>query len=212
MLSILAGKGAAAIKDPKSGLLAMRPLPSLHQLPIYNNPFGHPICQTRPLALAPRAGFFSDMEVFTPKSTRRSTRLRVEIPVILTSMDRRHPVSAECTALVVSPQGCGLRATQGLPLETPVLLGELPGGAGASGHVVSCLPLGADGKYFLIGISLYNPGNVWGVTNPPADWDCLPAKANAAAAAGDAPAASNNKGEWPYNLFAGHSETRSGRK
>jgi len=153
------------------------------------------------------------MDVFTPKSTRRSTRLRVELPVILTSMDRRHPFSAECTALVVSPQGCGLRAAQGLPLETPVLLGELPGGASASGHVVSCLPLGADGKYFLLGVSLYNPGNVWGVSNPPADWDCPPAKASAAAASGEGgSAASKGKGEWPYNLPAGRNDTRLGKK
>lgn len=153
------------------------------------------------------------MEVFTPKSTRRSTRLRVEIPVILTSMDRRHPVSAECTALVVSPQGCGLRVALGLPLETPVLLGELPGGGSASGHVVSCLPLGTDGKHFLLGVSLYNPGNVWGVANPPEDWDCLPAKASAASAAGEGgSAASKGKGEWPYNLPTSHNDTRLGKK
>jgi hypothetical protein len=153
------------------------------------------------------------MDVFTPKSTRRSTRLRVEFPVILTSMDRRHPFSSECTALVVSPQGCGLRAAQGLPLETPVLLGELPGGASASGHVVSCLPLGGDGKFFLLGVSLYNPGNVWGVANPPADWDCPPAKASAAAAAGDGSnVASKSIGEWPYNLPAGRNDTRTGKK
>lgn len=153
------------------------------------------------------------MEVFSPKSSRRSTRLRVEIPVILTSMDRRHPFSAECTALVVSPQGCGLRAAQGLPLETPVLLAELQAGGSASGHVVSCLPLGADGKYFLLGVSLYNPGNVWGVTNPPEDWNCPPAQASAAAAAGEGGrAASNSNGEWPYNLPAGHNETRQGKK
>jgi hypothetical protein len=153
------------------------------------------------------------MEVFIPKSTRRSTRLRVELPVIVTSMDRRHPFSAECIVLVVSPQGCGFRAPQGLPLETPVLLSELPGGGKASGRVANCLPLGADGKNFLIGVSLYNPGNVWGIANPPTDWNCLPAKANAALAAGDgSAAASKGKSEWPYNLFAGHSEAHSGRK
>ncbi|MGB0011062.1 MAG: hypothetical protein WBQ03_05615, partial [Candidatus Sulfotelmatobacter sp.] len=103
------------------------------------------------------------MEILTPKMTRRSTRVRVQIPLVVTSMDRRHPFSAQCVALVVSPQGCGIRASQALPLETPVLLGDLPGGGSASGRVANCLPLGNDGKSFLIGVSLFNEGNVWGL-------------------------------------------------
>jgi hypothetical protein len=117
------------------------------------------------------------MEVFTPKTARRSTRVRVEIPLTLTCMDRRNPLTAQCVALVVSPQGCGVRSSQPLPMETPVLLGNLPGGATATGYVANCLPLGNDGKYFLIGISLYNHGNIWGIADPPGDWDC-PAPSN----------------------------------
>ncbi|MGA7926066.1 MAG: hypothetical protein WCA20_08725 [Candidatus Sulfotelmatobacter sp.] len=59
---------------------------------------------------------------------RRSTRLRVEISVTVTSLDRKHPFSAKCGALVVSPQGCGFRASQALPLETPLRLNDLPAG------------------------------------------------------------------------------------
>ena len=141
------------------------------------------------------------MEVFTPKTTRRSTRLRVEISLLLTSMDRRHPLSAQCVALLVSPQGCGLRASQALPIETPVLLGNLPNGTTASGRVANCLPLGNDGKYFLIGISLYNHGNVWGIADPPEDWNCA-ADPNAASAASPSNpgAAKKSKTAWPYNL------------
>ena len=148
------------------------------------------------------------MEVVTPKTTRRSTRLRVDIPVVVTSMDRRHPFSAECRALVVSAQGCGLRAPQALPLETPVLLNELPGGGSASGRVASCLPLGADGKYFLIGISLYNHGNVWGIADPPEDWNCISGSKNSAAPK----AAAKSKNAWPYNLFSAQGEAHRGRK
>jgi len=139
-------------------------------------------------------------------ATRRSTRLRVQIPMTVTSMDRRHSFAASCIALVVSPQGCGFRASQALPLETPVLLGDLPGGASASGRVANCLPLGNDGKYFLIGVSLYNPGNVWGIADPPADWNC--------ASTGQAVGAATTKAKnvWPYNLFSGHGEAHPGRK
>jgi hypothetical protein len=139
------------------------------------------------------------MDILTPKAARRNTRLRVEIPLVLTSMDRRHPLSAQCVALVVSPQGCGVRSSQALPIETPVLLGDLPGGVTASGRVASCLPLGTDGKHFLIGVSLYNPGNVWGVANPPEDWNC-PAEAKSSETS------SRSNEAWPYNLHAGHGE------
>jgi hypothetical protein len=118
-------------------------------------------------------------------------------------MDRRHPFSASCVALVVSPQGCGFRATQALPLETPVLLSDLPGGGNATARVANCLPLGNDGKYFLIGVSLYNHGNVWGIADPPADWNCA-SPANAAAVG----AASSSKSVWPYNVFSGKGETQ----
>jgi hypothetical protein len=144
------------------------------------------------------------MEILTSKATRRSTRLRVEIPLVVTSMDRMHPFSATCIALVVSPQGCGFRATQALPLETPVLLGDLPGGGSASARVANCLPLGSDGKYFLIGVSLYNPGNVWGIADPPADWNCGSPTNTAAAGA----VVSNSKSVWPYNVFSGKGETQ----
>jgi hypothetical protein len=151
------------------------------------------------------------MEILTPRAARRSTRLRVEIPVSVTSLDRKHPFSAKCVALVVSPQGCGFRASQALPLETPVLLNDLPGGGSASARVATCLPLGHDGKYFLIGVALYNHANVWGITDPPADWNCTAAAAAASAAAVNKTAA-KNKNTWPYNLFSGNGEAHPGRK
>jgi hypothetical protein len=152
----------------------------------------------------------SQMEILTPKPTRRSTRLRVEIPVTVISMDRKHPLSAECMALVVSPQGCGFRAPQALPIGTPVLLSDLPGGGSASARVANCLPLGNDGKYFLIGVSLYNPGNVWGIADPPADWNC--ASTPDPASAGETKTPANSKGAWPYNLFSGQGEAHPSRK
>jgi len=151
------------------------------------------------------------MEILTPRTTRRSTRLRVEIPLTVTSLDRVHPFSAKCVALVVSPQGCGFRASQALPVETPVLLSDLPGGGSASAHVANCLPLGSDGKQFLIGVSLYNHGNVWGIADPPEDWNCVVSPA-APSANSTKDAAPKGKGAWPYNLFSGHGEANLGRK
>jgi hypothetical protein len=149
------------------------------------------------------------MEVVTPKSMRRCTRLRVEIPLTMTSLDRRHPFAADCIALVVSPQGAGLQAPQALPIGTPVMLNGLPGGASASARVASCLPLGKDEKRFLIGASLYNPGNVWGIAQPPEDWECpATAPAPAAAAGVAAGVGQSSKGVWPFNVFSGQAHPK----
>lgn len=157
------------------------------------------------------------MEVLTPKTTRRSTRLRVEIPVSIMSLDRQRPFAERCELLVVSAQGCGFRSTRALPMGTPIMINDLPGGRSVTARVANCLPLGNDGQYFLIGASLYTHGNVWGIQNAPEDWgiaaqsDPVPASASphaenvkAAAAAG----ANTQKKSWPYNLFSDGAEAR----
>lgn len=156
------------------------------------------------------------VEVLTPKATRRSTRLRVEIPVSVTSLDRMRPFADKCVVLVVSAQGCGFRSSRALQIEMPIMLSDLPGGGSTTGRVANCLPLGNDGKYFLIGASLYNPGNVWGIADAPEDWNVAsqsaPAPGNAKSATASAPALSAQKKVWPYNLFAEGAENHPGRK
>jgi hypothetical protein len=138
------------------------------------------------------------MEMLTPRAARRSTRLCVEIPVTVTSLDRKHPFSAKCVALVVSPQSCGFLASQALPLETPVRLNDLPGGGSVSARVATCLPLGNDGRYFLTGVALYNQGNVWGIADPSEDWNCAP-NPGAASADGAGKTVSSGKNAWSYH-------------
>lgn len=160
------------------------------------------------------------MEILTPKVTRRSTRIRVEIPVTVTSLDRRRSFAEKCMVLIVSAQGCGFRSSRALQMETPVMIGDLPGGGSVTGRVANCLPLGNDGKYFLIGTSLYTHGNVWGIADPPQDWSDTP---QSAAAPNSAPSSARNdkqsppkpsggKKTWPYNLFTEGAEAHPGRK
>jgi len=154
------------------------------------------------------------MDVLTPKTTRRSSRLRVEIPVSVTSLDRMRPFNESCIVLVVSAQGCGFRSARRLQLETPLMISGLPGGGSVTARVANCLPLGTDGKSFLIGAALYNHGNVWGIANPPDDWKIAaqtspaPSRAEAASAA----ALTVNKQEWPYNLVSEKTQRRPSRK
>jgi hypothetical protein len=152
------------------------------------------------------------MEVLTPKMTRRSTRLRVEIPVRVTSLDRMRPFAEDCAVLVVSAQGCGFRSKRPLQLETPIMMDGLPGGGSVTARVANCLPLGVDGKYYLIGAALYTHGNVWGIADPPEDWKI------AAESTPASPAPKKNPMEdtaqlrlknksWPYNLFSDGNES-----
>ncbi len=131
----------------------------------------------------------------------------------VTSLDRRRPFAEKCMVLVASAQGCGFRSSRALQMETPVILNDLPGGGSVTGHVANCLPLGQDG--FLIGVSLYTQGNVWGIANPPEDWNSAARSAAAGAASADAEGAAKltvNKKVWPYNLFSDGVEAHPGRK
>jgi hypothetical protein len=78
--------------------------------------------------------------------------------------------------------------------------------------VANCLPLGNDG--FLIGASLYNHGNVWGITDAPEDWNVVAQNDPVAAQSQPAsvPKSAVQKKSWPYNLFAEGAEVHPGRK
>jgi hypothetical protein len=130
-------------------------------------------------------------------------------------MDRMRPFAEQCVLLVVSAQGCGFRSTRALQIETPIMMNDLPGGGSVTARVANCLPLGNDGKYFLIGAALYTHGNVWGIANAPEDWN-VAAKDSVAppkpAPAPSAPKVKVQKKAWPYNVFGDGAELHLGRK
>ncbi len=148
--------------------------------------------------------------------------MRVEIPVSVVSLDRMRPFAERCELLVVSAQGCGFRSSRALQMETPIMIGDLPGGGSVTARVANCLSLGNDGKHFLIGASLYTHGNVWGIADAPADWsiaamdDPAPGDGSTqrkpAAAAADASLPKAQKQVWPYNIFSAGTEAHRGRK
>lgn len=160
------------------------------------------------------------MEVVTLKTVRRSTRVRVEIPISVISLDRQRPFGDRCVLVVVSAQGCGFRASEELLAGTPIMISDLPGGGSVTARVANCVPMGSDGKYFLVGASLYTHGNVWGIPNAPPDWELAAKDDPAAKPAAGAPIAHENsparlpaqKKAWPYNLFSHGAEAPLGRK
>ncbi len=137
--------------------------------------------------------------------TRRSTRVRAQIPIRVSSLDAPPHFSEHCHTLVVNTQGCGVRLRRALEPGFRVALDELPRGIGTTATVVSCVPVGTDGKFFLIGLALETPGNVWSIHPAPADWSTEPQPA----AAGTSP---NKAAQWPYSLFSDKGEAHPGRK
>ena len=144
------------------------------------------------------------------EAVRRSTRLRAQIPFRLISMDPAVPFSEQCYTLIVNTEGCGVRLTQPLEAGLPVLLDELPGGTKAKAHVANCVPLGTEGKYWLVGIALEEPGNIWCIRPAPANWE----RASIARATAAAPtvAPPKKEGQWPYSVFSSKGEAHPGRK
>jgi hypothetical protein len=137
------------------------------------------------------------------------TRVRIEIPVRLATLAPAEVYAERSHTLVVNPQGCGIKLSRALEPGTRVLLDGLPGGASTNARVANCLPLGTDGKAFLVGLALEVPGNVWGILKPPADWESDEAVVPTPAAPQEDPVRKKN---WPYSLFSSKGEAHPGRR
>jgi hypothetical protein len=144
------------------------------------------------------------------EATRRSTRIRAQIPIRLTSLEPAIQFSEQCHTLIVNTQGCGVRLTRPFEPGTPVQLDQLPTGQTATGIVANCVPLGTGARFWLVGIALDQPGNIWGIRPAPADWASEP-KAPAAVAV-NKPAMPAKSNEWPYTQFSSRGEFHPGRK
>jgi hypothetical protein len=139
------------------------------------------------------------------ESTSRITRIRAQIPLRVTSMDAHAPFSESAHTLVVNTMGCGVRLSRSLEPGQTILLDELPTGKSAIARVANCVPLGAGSAYWLVGLALDRPGNIWGIHPVPKDWG----GEDAAAAAPTVPAKS---AEWPYRQFSSRGEFHPGKR
>jgi hypothetical protein len=108
--------------------------------------------------------------VDTGHQRRRGTRVRAQIPVRVSSLDPSRTFAENCHTLVVNPQGCGLRFPRPLQTGLQIRVENLPGGTAVTARVASSVPLNTASKYWLIGISLDTPGNLWCLAPAPQDW------------------------------------------
>ena len=86
------------------------------------------------------------------------------------SLDSAHPFFEPCLAIIANPQGCGVKFGRALEAGTRVRLEGLPGNHSVTAQVVHSISLGQYENLWFIGLALDEPGNVWGIANPPDDW------------------------------------------
>jgi hypothetical protein len=101
---------------------------------------------------------------------RRSTRLPLEVPVQVTSMDPALSFSERCNTTLVNAHGCGVISPRALEMNLPVRLEIISAKRHTTAVVSEVVPLGGDPETWLIGLELQIPGNFWGIEYAPSDW------------------------------------------
>lgn len=99
---------------------------------------------------------------------RNGTRINCEIPVGL-RVDSFLPSAEQCVVILANPQGCAARFHRPIEIGATVQLEGLATGC-ATARVVNCVSVMEGGKFWLLGLALDEPGNVWGIAVPPEDW------------------------------------------
>ena len=123
---------------------------------------------------------------------RRSTRLPLEVPILVTSLDPSFEFSEECVTTLVNAHGCGLVVQRSIPRDLPVRLEIVRTRRHTTARVADVVPLGGEPETWLLGMELDAPGNFWGIEYAPSDWkveECLAPPANGTEAPEPAPEA-----------------------
>jgi hypothetical protein len=104
------------------------------------------------------------------QAIRRSTRLPLEVPVLVTSLDPAVAFSEPCNTTLVNAHGCGLITQRGIARGVRVRLEIVSAKRHTTARVAEVVPLGGDPETWLLGLELDVPGNFWGIEYAPSDW------------------------------------------
>jgi len=127
-------------------------------------------------SLTPRTKAVIMHNANSPAALRRSSRVPVNLPVLVTSLEPGTRFSEVCETLVVNAHGCAMRSP--VKLDAGVLLHfHSKEGRETTAKVIACQPLEADRTSWRLAARLDRPENFWGLTTCPADWAQLPAPA-----------------------------------
>jgi len=129
---------------------------------------------------------------------RRSSRVPVTVPILVTSLEAGARFSEVCETLVVNAHGCAMRSPMKLEAGVPLHFHSQEGRE-TTAQVVSCQPIATDRHSWMLGARFDQPENFWGLQTCPNDWARLPAPA------GERPAPnvpSNNRQAMPPDQAA----------
>src|SRR3984957_3653069 len=101
---------------------------------------------------------------------RRSPRLPLEVPVLVTSLDDSQPFSERCSTTLVNAHGCGMIVPRAVPQGIQVRLEIVSAMRHTTARVAEVVPLGGNPETWLVGLELDVPGNFWGIEYAPSDW------------------------------------------
>lgn len=101
---------------------------------------------------------------------RRSTRLPLEIPLRVTSLDPKVKFAENCNTVTVNAHGCGLISPKPLAAGTRVTLEIVSDKQSATARVLDVVPLDDQKTSWLLGMEMEQAGNFWGIKYAPADW------------------------------------------
>lgn len=108
---------------------------------------------------------------------RRSTRLDYETPVVLSGRDARgQPFHEETVTLIVNFHGAKVRTTHQVLVGMLVTVESVKTGQSAKAVCVNVYEAPSGQTWHGIALQLVQPGNIWGVEDPPADWAAVAAE------------------------------------
>jgi hypothetical protein len=108
---------------------------------------------------------------------RRSSRLPLALPILVTSLEPNSDFSEVCETLVVNAHGCAIRSSTKLEAGVPVQF-QNKDGRWTMAHIVDCQPMDSGQRGWKLGAMLDEPENFWGVETCPEDWGPRPAKSS----------------------------------
>lgn len=106
-------------------------------------------------------------------AVRRSSRVPITVPILVTSLDPKANFSEVCETLVVSAHGCAMRAPMKLEAGMTVHFHSQEGRE-TTAQVVYCQPIKSDRQSWRLGAQFDRPDNFWGLQTCPKDWMRLP--------------------------------------
>jgi hypothetical protein len=109
------------------------------------------------------------------KQDRRSTRLSISIPVVISGVDAEgNNFSESVRTLIVNKHGGKIATTRHLAMGTEISIENRALGVVAKASVVWLGEKHHPGELHHAGLQLHEPQNVWGIAFPPDDWSIEP--------------------------------------